>query len=151
MLRNSVLALHIIGVAAWLGANAVLAFAAPMNNSAEAPVRRWWAQLQQKMGRVYYTVAGVLVLLSGIYLVIDNEFIKFSDAFISIGFVVVLIAILLGIFVMGPGTEELIKTIDEGDKSREASINNRLAAVGLVDSLLVLLAIFAMVAKWGVG
>jgi uncharacterized membrane protein len=150
-MRNFVLAVHIICVAAWLGANIVLAFASPMNNSAEAPVRRWWASVQNRMGKLYYNIAGVLVLLTGLYLVIDSDFISFADAFVSIGFVVVIIAALIGIFVMGPGTRELMTAIDEGDGTRERAINNRLAAVGMVDTLLVVLAIFAMVGKWGLG
>jgi uncharacterized membrane protein len=149
-MRNTLLVLHILAVAAWLGGNLTLAFAGSMTRGADTAARRWWAATQGNMARLYFNVAGIVVLLTGIGLVIDSDFISFSDVFVSIGFVAVIIGALLGIFVFGPGCRELVASIDAGDTTAEASTTTRLTAVGIVDSLILILTIVAMVAKWGV-
>ena len=48
-------------MAAWLGANLTLAFAGSMIRAADPVARRWWAETQGQMARVYYNIAGVVV------------------------------------------------------------------------------------------
>lgn len=148
-MRDALLVIHIICVAAWLGGNLVLAFTGPMTVQADASARRWWAEVQGKMGKVYYNVAGILTLITGVILVIDSDFIKFSSMFVSIGFLAVIISALLGIFVFGPGTRELVSAIDSDDSAKEHAVTNRLTAIGIIDSLVMVLAIVAMVGQWG--
>jgi len=57
---------------------------------------------------------------------------------------------LLGITVFGPGIRRLVAAIDAGDSAAEHAANNRLAAFGMLDSLVLVVAIVAMVAKWGI-
>ena len=102
-MRQTLLVLHIIGVATWFGANMVQAFAGARVGSAEASTRLWWAETQGAMARVLYNVAGILVLLTGVGLVLDSDFITFSDMFVSIGFLAVIIGAVLGMAVFGPG------------------------------------------------
>lgn len=144
------LVIHIIAVAAWLGANLLQAFASPLAAGADPVARRWWADAQGRLSKVYYSAAGVVILLTGVFLVIDGDF-KFSTAFVSIGFLAIIVGILLGIFGFGPGTREIVAAIDSGDEATEKSVTNRLAALGIIDTLVVVLAIVAMVGHWGVG
>lgn len=150
-MRNTLLVLHILGVATWFGANMVLAFTGPRASQAGAETRRWWAQTQGAMARVLYNVAGVLVLLTGIGLVLDSDFIEFSDTFVTIGFLAVIIGAVLGMAVFGPGSRRLVAAIDASDQATEKSLNGRLAVFGAIDSVILVLAVAAMVGKWGLG
>jgi hypothetical protein len=101
------------------------------------------------MSRVYYNVAGVVVLLSGVGLVLVDSPYEFSDVFVSVGFLAVIVGLVLGVLQFGPGTRALVGAIDDGDEAAEHRLTNRLALVGMVDSLVLVVAIVAMVARWG--
>lgn len=147
-MRNALLVIHIVFVAAWLGGNLTLAFAGGMTSGADVAARRWWAATQGAMARVYFNAAGILVLLTGIGLVLEGGA-EFSDLFVSIGFLAIIVGALLGIFVFGPGCRKLVAAIDAGDTGAEASQVNRMAIAGAVDSMVIVFALVAMVAGWG--
>lgn len=149
-MRTFLLVLHIIGVALWLGANGVLAFTGPRTASASDEVRAWWADTQGAMVRVLYNVAGVLVLITGLALVVrSGSPFEFSNAFVSIGFLAVIIGAVLGMAVFGPGSRKLSAAIRGGDTATERSLNSRLQAFGILDTVVLVVTIVAMVGKWG--
>jgi hypothetical protein len=150
--RTTLLVLHIIGVAIWLGANGVLAFAGPRAASAGPEVRAWWADTQGAMARVLYNVAGVLVLLTGLALVLrSGSPFAFSDTFVSIGFLAVIIGAGLGMAVFGPGSRALSAAVRSNDGEAERQVSSRLQAFGILDTLVLVVTIVAMVGKWGWG
>lgn len=142
------LALHIVAVAAWLGANLVQAYLAAGVRKADPAARLWWARSQGSMGRAYYSVAGVVVLLTGIFMVLDDRA-EFSDAFVSIGFAAVIVGIVLGVAVFGPGSRKIAAAIESGDTATEKALDARLGMFGVLDTLIVLVTIVAMIFKWG--
>ena len=150
-MRTFLLVLHIAAVAVWLGANAVQAFAGPRVAKAPQAARLWWAQTQGAMARVLYNVAGVLVLVTGVLLVLreGDDGYEFSTTFVTIGFVAVVIGAALGMAVFGPGGRRLVAAIEEGDEVTEKSTIARLASFGVLDSLVLIVTMVAMVAKWG--
>ena len=148
-MRQTLLVLHIIGVAMWLGGNVVLAFVGPRIGSAEASTRVWWAETQGAMARVLYNVAGILVLVTGVAMVIDSDFFEFSNLFVTIGFLAVIIGAVLGMAVFGPGSRALAAAIRDGDAEAERTVSARLTAFGVLDTIVVVVTIVAMVAKWG--
>lgn len=148
-MRQTLLILHIIGVAIWLGGNVVLAFVGPRIGTAEATTRIWWAETQGAMARVLYNVAGILVLVTGVGLVLDSDFYEFSNMFVSIGFLAILVGAGLGMAVFGPGSRALAAAVRDGDADAERAITARLTAFGALDSIVVVITIVAMVGKWG--
>lgn len=148
-MRTTLLVLHIIGVAVWLGANGAQAFLGSRIGSASVDTRVWWAEAQGAMARVLYNVAGILVLVTGVALVLrsDSGF-GLSDTFVSIGFLAVIIGAVLGMAVFGPSSRALSAAIRGGDAQEEQSISTRLQAFGIIDTLVVGVTIVAMVAKW---
>lgn len=150
-MRNTLLVLHILGVATWFGANMVLAFASPRAAHASAETRLWWASTQGAMARVLYNVAGILVLITGVVLVLDSDFVSFADTFVTVGFIAVIVGAVLGMVVFGPGSRKVVDAIERGDEAEERSLNSRLAVFGAIDSLVLVFAIAAMVGKWGLG
>lgn len=149
-MRTFLLVLHIIGVAIWLGANGVTAFTSPRVAAASDEVRAWWTDNLGAMARVLYNVAGIAVLITGVLLVLETNY-EFSDAFVSIGFLAVIIGAVLGMAVFGPGSRKLSEAIHRNDASTERTLTSRLAAFGILDSLVLIVTIVAMVAKWGVS
>jgi len=147
-MSSALLTIHIVCVAAWLGGNLTLAFAGSMVRTADVGARRWWAATQTSMARTYYNIAGILVLVTGLGLVFDGPY-EFSNAFVSIGFLAVIIGALLGIFVFGPSGRELVAAIDSGDTAAESALNSRLAFAGVIDTLVLVVTIVAMVGHWG--
>ncbi len=148
-MRQTLLVLHIIGVATWLGGNLVLAFVGPRIGSAEASTRVWWAETQGAMARVLYNIAGILVLITGVGLVLESDFFEFSNMFVSLGFLAVIVGAVLGMAVFGPGSRALAAAIRDGDAEAERSMSARLTAFGVLDTIVVVITIVAMVGKWG--
>ncbi len=150
-MRTTLLALHIIGAGTWLGANIVQAFMSSRIPNASAEVRRWWAESLGSMTRIVYNGAAVLILVTGVWMVLRTDYFSFSDTFISIGFLAILVGAVLGMAVFGPGLRQLAAAIGDGDQAAEASVTRRLTTFGIIDTLVVVVTIVAMVAKWGLG
>ncbi|CAN5590503.1 hypothetical protein BH10ACT3_BH10ACT3_05320 [soil metagenome] len=150
-MRDGLLILHIIGVAIWLGGNVTQAFVGSRISAASTDVRLFWATSTGAMARVLYNVAGILVLITGIALVLDSDFIDFSEPFIGIGFLAVIIGAVLGMAVFGPGSRQLAAAITSGDAQAEAAVNRKLTTFGIIDTLVVVVTIGAMVGHWGLN
>ena len=97
-------------------------------------------------------VAGVLVLLTGIALVLESDFIDFSEPFVGIGFLAIILGAVLGMAVFGPGSRTLAQ-VDPGTATpqAEAAETSKLTTFGIVDTLVVVVTIGAMVGHWGMG
>lgn len=150
-MHTALLVIHIIGVALWLGANGVQAFLSPRVAKAPAEARTWWVESQGAMAKVLYSVAGVLILITGIWMVLlKSTPWEFSDPFVSVGFAAIIVGVVLGIVVFGPGSRQIADAIRSGDEAREKALDSRLAAFGILDTLIVIVTIVAMVGKWGV-
>lgn len=150
-MRTTLLVLHIIGAGTWLGANLVQAFMSSRIPTASVEIRRWWSDSVGAMTRVLYNVAALVILVTGVWMVLDSDFLSFSDTFVSVGFLAILIGAVLGMAVFGPGMRRLSAAITSGDAQAEASITRRLTAFGILDTLVIVVTIVAMVAKWGLG
>ena len=147
-MRTTLLVLHIVGVALWLGANGVLAFAGPRASNAPAEARAWWADTQGAMAKVLYNIAGILILVTGVFLVLEDGGPEFSDTFVSIGFGAIIVGAALGMLVFGPGTRQLGAAIRAGDAEAERSTTTRLTLFGVLDTAVVVFTIVAMVGRW---
>jgi len=150
-MRTTLLTLHIIGAGTWLGANLVQAFMSSRIPNASAEIRRWWADSVGAMTRLLYNLAAAVILITGVWMVLRSDYFSFSDAFISIGFLAIIVGAVLGMAVFGPGMRQLSAAITSGDATAEASITRRLTTFGIIDSLVLVVTIVAMVAKWGLG
>lgn len=149
-MRTFLLVLHIAAAATWFGANITQAvvtrrFAA----EGGAPAASWMASTVA-LGRFLYMPAGILVLVSGVVLVLDSDVYTFGSTFVTIGLTVIVIGIVLGIAVFGPRGARAAEAFSAGDDVRGRSIAGGIAAFGALDTGLVLLAIVAMVGRWGI-
>jgi hypothetical protein len=73
----------------------------------------------------------------------------FGTLFVTIGFVMIVVGALLGIFVFDRGSERAADAIEAGDEAASRSATGRLAAFGILDTVLLLFTITAMVLRLG--
>lgn len=97
-----------------------------------------------------FTPAGIVALLTGVWIVIDSAY-EFEMLFVVIGFVLVLVALANGMFLLRPGQDELGDLIAEhGMTSPEAMAKAKsLGNLGHVQTLLVSIIMIVMVLKPG--
>ena len=150
-MSDTLLVIHILAVAVWFGGILALSFAASTLQGADAAARRWFADAQLAVGRIVFSAAGILTLITGIWLVIDSEAgISMGSAFVSIGFAVVIIGTALGIAVYAPACKQMIAAVDAGDAAAEGAASRKLMTTNAVNAILLLIAVVSMVGRWGI-
>ncbi len=146
-MRTLLLGLHIIGVAAWLGANLTQIFVVRiLENGGHEPARVWHTAAGL-MVRTYYNVAGALITITGILLVIDGDW-DWSAGFIAVGFATVIIGGALGAGFFQPMSLRAAAAHEAADEAAAGAILRRLAVGVGIDTTLVVVTIFVMVDKW---
>jgi Predicted integral membrane protein (DUF2269) len=142
--------LHIAGAGTWLGANIVQAVVPRMALTEGPATASGWYRIAGRLSKVLYIPAAVLILVTGISMVLlrSDEF-SFGTAFVGIGFAMIVIGALLGSFVFGPYSERAADAIQANDGAAIKANTGRLAAFGVLDTLLLVVTITAMVLKLG--
>ena len=148
-MRNFALWLHILGAATWFGANIAQAVIGTklIRDNAAAPA--WLRAVEKSSGPIYGTAA-VVILLSGVYLVLrpDSGF-SFGSVFVGIGIAILIVLGAMGGLVFGRKTKQMIALYDSGKASEVAGVYRSLSSWGILDTLLLAVAVLAMVSKWG--
>jgi hypothetical protein len=148
-LRDILLVLHIAAAGTWFGANIVQAVAPPLSARQSPQAAAGWYRIAAGLSSRLYMPVGILVAVTGIWMVLISDTFGFGSVFVGIGLAVVVIGALLGIFVFEPGSKRAAVAIESGDSGAIKAATRRLAAFGTVDTLLLLLAITVMVLKLG--
>ena len=147
-LFHILLFLHIAAAGTWLGANMVQVAVSRMGQSEGNAFVAGWLRVAARLGGRLYMPVGILVLASGVGLVLEGAY-EFEDLFVGIGVVVVIIGAVLGPAVLTPTGHKAADAVESGDQADVRSATARLTRFGVIDTLLVLFAMFAMVAKLG--
>ncbi|HET7722673.1 MAG TPA: hypothetical protein VFK43_22090, partial [Acidimicrobiales bacterium] len=114
MTRTLLLALHIAGVAAWLGANFVQLVLTPRFARAGDAVAAAWTRQTIWLGTRYYNGAGAVIGVTGVLLVLDGDW-GWSDGFIAVGITVLVIGGLLGALHFAPQSQRRAAALESGD------------------------------------
>lgn len=149
-MKTTLLFIHILAAGAWIGTNVVQILVNPRLRAYPADVAAWWMRRTVAFGTRIYTPAAVTLLLTGVFLVIDSSLYEFSDPFVSVGFLMVVIGAALGMLVFGPRGEAAAAAIEAGDDAEVTRLTGTLSTFGLIDSVLLIVTVLAMVSKWGV-
>jgi hypothetical protein len=148
-LRDVLLILHIAGAGTWLGANVVQAMAPSLAAKQGAAAQAGWYRVAAKLSSRLYMPAAILILATGIWMVLLVDAYGFGTLFVTIGLAMIVIGAVLGILVFDRGSERAAAAIDTGDQSAIRSATGRLAAFGVLDTVLLLFTITAMVLRLG--
>jgi len=141
--------LHIAAAAGWIGAAVRHLAEAPVVRSGEPVARALWYRSQVAMGTRLFAPAATIVLATGIWMVVSNESIGFEAPFVSIGFAAVIFGAAVGPAVFGKRGEAAAARLDEGDVSGAEAIARGTRPIELLDLAVLLVALAAMVWKWG--
>ena len=141
--------LHILGAAAWIGAALKETLEKPLVHARSAAERAAWFRDQNKLATRLYIPAAVLVLVTGILMVIDNEAVGFGTTFVSIGFFMVIFGAAVGGGLLGNRAEQAAAHLDRGDIAAADAVEAKTRPIELVDVGLLLVTLAAMVWKWG--
>ena len=149
-MRNTLLIIHILAAATWIGASATVAFLSPRLRKAGHEAAAAFMAGFSKMGRGLYPPAGIVVLVTGILLVVDTGY-AFADPFVLIGIAAIVAGIFLGIRVFEPLSERIQKAHAARDETGVLdAAYRRFTAFGALDLGILAVAVFAMVTKLGV-
>lgn len=149
-MRNFLLVVHIAAAGIWLGASATQMVVAPMLTRQSGEVASAWMTASMNLSKRLYPIAGTAILAAGIGLVLVSDVYEFTDVFVGIGIVVIVVAGLLGSRLFTPVAAQAADAYRSGDTTAGRAASSKIARFGLLDVVLLLVAITAMVAKWGV-
>ena len=150
-INETLLILHILAAAAWLGAGIYNGFLGPRFVALGGEGAGAFVRVVSKAMTGYFMPAGILTLLTGVGLVLVNDAFGWADLFVSIGLAVVIITTIIGSVVMGPTSRAAVSALDEGDVATAGAAGQKLRNWGLVITLLLIVATVFMVLKTGAG
>jgi len=150
-LHETLLILHVLSAAAWIGAGFYNAFLGPRFVAAGGVAAATWVKVLNEATVKYYMPVGILTLLTGIGTLLTSEAYGWGDAFVSIGLAVVISGALIGAIVLGPATKQAIASIEAGDFPAAAAAGKKAANWGRILSALLVVAVVVMVLKTGAG
>lgn len=142
--------IHIAAAGAWFGANVMQAVVPTMAAKQSVETAAGWYRIAGQLSKRYYTPAAIILLLTGVAMVINNDTYGFGTLFVTIGFGMIVIGALIGIFVLDPGATVAADVIESGDPGEIKAAVARMARFGTIDTLLLLFTITAMVLRLGV-
>ncbi len=149
-MRSFLLWFHIVGAGTWLGANMVQAIAPSIAAKQGPEVTAGWFRIGKALGNRLYMPAGIVVLVTGVFLVLtSDDAYSFGDTFVTIGFAMIAIGIVLGSVFIEKSTEQAAQAVESGDQTKIRQAVARVAALGTIDTLALLFTIFAMVSRLG--
>jgi hypothetical protein len=149
-MTETLLIIHILASAAWIGGSFLTGFIAPrMARAGSEGAVLSWARVSAEAGAKYFNPAGIITALSGIGLVLTSDVYDWSDTFVSIGLGVVVAAALIGALAHRPGAAKMIAALESGDRAIAAAEGKRAAIWGVVTSVLLIVAVVVMVLKTG--
>ncbi len=149
-MRSTLLVIHILAAAAWIGASATFLFATPKFRKAGHESGSSLMSVYQSMGRMYYPPAAVLILATGFWLVIDSSAYDFEEPFVAVGIVAVAAGAFLGIRIFGPLAGRIQGAHSSQDEAALHAGYRRFMGFGILDVAILACAVVAMVTKLGI-
>ena len=144
------LTLHILAAGTWIGASVVQWVTSNKLTVQGGAAAASWHETIAWWGRVVYSPAAVVLLATGIAMVIDSPLWEFSNAFISIGFLAVIAGAAVGITKLAKGSTRAAAAFSAGDDATGQAEFAATIPWAALDSLIIVVAVAAMVGKWGV-
>jgi len=145
---SSVVALHVMSIVLAFGVTFAYPIMGPYVGKNMPQAVAGFHRMQHRIGQVLITPFAALALVTGIYLAADQDL--FDQIWVQIPFAILLILLGLGGAFFAPQEKKAAELAETSPGSPEyMAVVGRVAKVGALSSLLVLVAIFCMVAKPG--
>lgn len=144
--------IHVLAAIAWVGGSlALIILVARAGATQDDGLMKGLVKQSDFFGKFVFNIAGILVLVAGIWLVIESPVWDFDQAFVSIGFVGVAVGIALGMGFYPKQWSKLGDAVEAGTTaSGEAAAALRtLRTVALAEMGVLVVVVWAMVVKPG--
>lgn len=151
MLYRVLLFVHVMAVIMWLGAGIVFQYVSERATADNDENKmRMLVSLGDSFGKAYFGVLTVLVLLSGVFMVIEAGW-GFDQVFVIGGLVGIVASGALGGAVIGPTSERLLERIGGGGPIDAAAVADftKIRNVGRIDLSIMIVVVFLMTYKPG--
>lgn len=148
-MNETLLILHVLSAAAWIGAGFYNAFLGPRIGGAGGDASLAWANALGDAAVKYFMPVGILTLLTGVSLVLVNDAYGWGDLFVNIGLAVVIAGALIGALGLGPSAKAAVAAIEASDFPAAGAAGRKGAAWGRVIVVLLTVAVVVMVLKTG--
>lgn len=148
-LRNILLILHIAGAGTWFGANILQAVVPRLAGHEDKRIVAGWFRIASRLAKPIYIPAGVLILITGVWMVLISDAYSFASAFVIIGLTVIVIGAVLGNVVFDPTSTAAAQALEAGDEAAARRAMGKLGGFGALDTVLVLFTIAVMVLRLG--
>lgn len=139
---------HIVAAGIWLGTNVMQGFVPVQLMGHSESAAAAWYRSARGIGPKLYAPVTLVVLITGIWMVIDNPAYSFGALFVTIGFVNVILGTVLGFAVFTPGAKRAADAIEAGDADGVKAAIAKLRAWGVFDTLVLLATFAAMIGRW---
>ena len=141
---------HVLSAMVWFGAGLFTQYVAARLFAARDDVALVWADTALASGNGFFARAAMSTLVFGVLTTIAGD-ISFGDLWITIGFVGVFVSIFTGAVLIGRATLGLREAIeaDGVTSSAATAARTRLRTISAVDTVVLLVVVWAMVFKPG--
>ena len=140
------LAVHLLAAVVWVGGSVAItilaARLAPEDRRSVAPHFDWY-------GSRVITGAAVVLLIAGILLVNELDYVEIGDLWVILALIGYFISFAIGAGVLGPAGKRIATMSDSGDVAGVEATYQRLLTFSRIDSLIVLLVVIDMAVKPG--
>lgn len=150
-MSETLLIVHILSAAAWLGGSFLLGFAGPRMGRAGGPAAGAWVGVVLEAIPKFFLPAALLTLASGITIVATEEQWNWADPFVGIGITVVVVALAIALLNNAPGLRAMLKAAQAGDMPTVAANAKKVTLGGATIALLLVLTEIFMVLRLGAG
>lgn len=151
MLYKVLLFVHVMGVILWLGAGTVFQFVAEGATARKDESKmRMLVSLGDSFGKAYFGILTVLVLLSGVFMVLEAGW-GFDEYFVIGGLVGIVASGGIGGAVIGPTSERLLERVGGGQPIDADAVADftKIRNVGRIDLSIMIVVVFLMTYKPG--
>lgn len=149
-MREVLLIIHLVAVSLWLGGSVMHGvITTRMASSGSLEARTHLARIGTMLGTTFYMPMAVLTLLSGIGLVLLGDAYSFGDLFVSVGFLAIIVAAVLGPVKFKPLSERVVEAYAAGDEAGGDAASRQIMTWSTVNTTLILVALVLMVLKPG--
>jgi uncharacterized membrane protein len=138
---------HVVAAAVWVGGSVLVQVYGARQRQAGDEDRIRFANDTLVAGNVF-AAAGIVTLAAGVWLVLRVDGWGFDQAWISIGFVGVLIGAVLGMAFYAPQTRALIGELEAGSPAAGPRAR-RIAIISTIETVILVVVVWAMVFKPG--
>jgi len=149
-MEDTLLTIHILAVGTWLGANVFQFIVTPQMQKVGGVVAAGWHRTAVGLGKTLYMPAAIIALVTGFGLLNAGDITySMGDPFVSIGFLTIIVSSAMGMAFLAPKGRQAADARESGDDTVAAESEKKILAAAILDTLLVVVAIAAMVGQWG--